>query len=78
MSKKTYATYEMFNGCKPPNNLEYNNHLAGVRCTSFRFDRDSLLELANSLDTWTGNPLRKKDRQFIAEKIRRACGVMPL
>lgn len=78
MSAKTYVTYELWDGCKAPQNLEYNNHLAGIRCFSFKFDRDSLLELADSLDEWTGNPIGKNDRRYIANKIRMACGVMPL
>lgn len=84
MSEKTYATYEMFDGCKPPNNLEYNNRLIGViRHTDIapKVDRDMLVHLSGLIDDM-GEQYSRKGRHdvgitlhAVSERIKEACGV---
>lgn len=51
---ETYVTYLVWDGCRAPGNLEYNGKLCGQRVRAVSFDRDALLELADSLDEARG------------------------
>lgn len=49
--EESYAVYKIWNGCKVPNNLEYNGKLCGhiVGCME-DINKDSLLRIAKKFD----------------------------